>query len=146
MPNLAMTRAQCEAFLADVHVGILSVAEPGRGPTASPVWYGYAPGEPIRITSGAASRKVRLARQAGRASLCVQTETLPYCYVSVEGPIETVGREVGPDQRVIARRYLGEKLGERYLESQAAGLSEEVLLHLHPERWWSADFAKLDLG
>ena len=48
MKTLTMTRSECQAFLAEVHVGILAVAEPGRGPIASPVWYGYTPGGPIR--------------------------------------------------------------------------------------------------
>jgi hypothetical protein len=30
--DTTMTRAEREAFLADVHVGVLSIAEPGRGP------------------------------------------------------------------------------------------------------------------
>jgi PPOX class probable F420-dependent enzyme len=146
MTLLTMTRSECQAFLAGVHVGILSVPEPGRGPTTSPVWYGYTPGGPIRITAGRGSRKVRLIERTGRASLCVQTEDLPYRYVSVEGPIAIVDGEVRSEQRSIAHRYLGEKLGERYLASQADGLSQEVLLHLHPERWWSRDFSRLSLG
>jgi len=146
MTTLNMPRSGCQAFLAEVHVGILSVGEPGRGPTSSPVWYGYEPGGPVRITAGPDSRKVRLIQQAGRASLCVQTEQLPYCYVSVEGPVEIVDSDVRSEQRVLAHRYLGEKLGDRYLASQADGLSDEVLLHLHPERWWSRDFSRLSLG
>ena len=146
MNTLAMARSEREAFLAQVHVGILSVAEPGRGPTASPVWYAYAPGGPIRITAGRESRKVRLIQQAGRAALCAQTEALPYRYVSVEGRVEIIAGDVHAEQRLIAHRYLGEKLGERYLASQATGLSEEVLLHLHPERWWSRDFSRLSVA
>lgn len=145
MTALVMTRSECEAFLAEVHVAILSVGEPGRGPTSSPVWYGYTPGEPIRITAGPDSRKVRLAQREGRASLCVQSEDLPYRYVSVEGPIEIVDADVRSVQRVLAHRYLGEALGERYLASQAEGLSNEVVLHLHPERWRSRDFSRLRL-
>ena len=45
--DLRMTRAEREAFLADVHVGVLSIAEPGRGPLAAPIWYGYEPGGEI---------------------------------------------------------------------------------------------------
>jgi len=146
MATLTMTRSKREAFLADVHVGILSVPNPGRGPTSSPVWYGYNAGEAICITASPDSRKVRLMQQAGRASLCVQTEALPYRYVSVEGPVEIVDGDVRSEQRAIAHRYLGEKLGDRYLASQAAGLADEILLHLHPEVWWSRDFSKLSLG
>jgi len=146
MATLTMTRSEREAFLAEVHVGVLSVAAADRGPTSSPVWYRYTPGGPIRITASPATRKVRLMQRAGRATLCVQTEALPYRYVSVEGPVEIVDADVRAEQRVIAHRYLGEKLGERYLASQAAGLADEVVLQLHPEVWWSRDFSKLSLG
>jgi PPOX class probable F420-dependent enzyme len=145
MSNLPMTRAECEVFLAATHVGMLAVAEPGKGPCAVPVWYRYAAGEAVRITAGNDSRKVRLLRAAGRASLCVQTETLPYKYVSVEGPVEVTTADVEPDQREMALRYLGEKLGSRYLADTAADLRKEVLVLLHPERWWSRDFSKMSM-
>jgi nitroimidazol reductase NimA-like FMN-containing flavoprotein (pyridoxamine 5'-phosphate oxidase superfamily) len=145
MKNPTMTRAQSQEFLAGVHVGILSVAEPGRGPCAVPVWYGYTPGEAVRITAGRASRKIGLLRAAGRASLCVQQEALPNKYVSVEGPVEVQEVDVAGDQREIALRYLGPKLADRYLASMASGLATEVLITLRPERWWSVDFSQVKL-
>jgi len=39
-----MTPQEREAFLADVHVGVLAIEEPGRGPLALPVWYVYRDG------------------------------------------------------------------------------------------------------
>jgi nitroimidazol reductase NimA-like FMN-containing flavoprotein (pyridoxamine 5'-phosphate oxidase superfamily) len=41
MATGSMTKAEREAFLADVHVAVLAVDEPGRGPMAIPVWYLY---------------------------------------------------------------------------------------------------------
>ena len=146
MARPTMSRAECEAFLADLHVGVLSIAEPGRGPCSVPVWYAYAPGEAVRMTVGPDSRKVRLGRGAGRGSLCVQTETLPYRYVSIEGPIEIVETDVSADQDSIARRYLGDRVAKRYLESFGAELSREVLMLLRPQRWWSVDFSKVKMG
>ena len=140
--SLAMSKADREAFLADTHVGILSVAEPGRGPLAIPVWYEYRPGGEVRIVTGGASRKVPLLRQAGRASLCVQLETPPYRYVTVEGPI-TIGRpDLERDVRQVALRYLGKQMGESYLQATVVEHETAVLLSLRPERWMSADFAK----
>src|SRR5262245_1170021 len=130
-------------FLAETHVGVLSVSETGRGPCSVPVWYRYTPGDAVRITVGPGSRKVRLLRAAGRASLCVQLETLPYKYVSVEGRVDVVEATVADDQREMARRYLGEKLAARYLTANAATLAEEILIVLHPERWWSVDFSQV---
>jgi nitroimidazol reductase NimA-like FMN-containing flavoprotein (pyridoxamine 5'-phosphate oxidase superfamily) len=36
--SLAMTRQERETFLADVHVGVISMADEGRGPLAVPIW------------------------------------------------------------------------------------------------------------
>lgn len=42
---VAMSAAEREEFLADVHVGVLSAAlGPGGQTLAVPVWYGYQPG------------------------------------------------------------------------------------------------------
>ena len=37
--SLVMSPAEREAFLAETHVAIVSIAEAGRGPLAIPVWY-----------------------------------------------------------------------------------------------------------
>jgi len=39
-----MTKQERETFLADLHVGIISVPEQGRGPLTVPIWYLYEPG------------------------------------------------------------------------------------------------------
>ncbi len=143
MSNPRMTRAEREAFLAQTHVGILSVEEPGRGPCAAPVWYRYEPGGPIRITLAPTSRKARLLRKAGRASLCAQTESLPYRYVTVEGAIELRETDVSEDRHEMAHRYLGAARGERYLADTEGGA--EILLLLHPAHWRTVDFSKESL-
>src|SRR6266436_1417632 len=88
--SLTMTKEEREAFLADVHVAVISVAEDGHGPLVVPIWYSYEPGGEVRIITGRTSRKGKLLERAGRFSLCVQTGMLPYKYVSVEGPIVAV--------------------------------------------------------
>ncbi len=91
--SLSMAKREREAFLADVHVGIISISEEGRGPLTVPIWYAY--GGDLRIMTGRESRKARLLARAGRFSLCVQTETPPYKYVSVEGAIVSSEADVG---------------------------------------------------
>jgi len=141
--SLAMSRAEREAFLAGTHVGVVSIAEEGRGPLAVPVWYRYAPGGEVRFATGDSSRKRRLLERAGRASLCVQTETAPYLYVSVEGPTVIDRVDFEEDTREMALRYLGPKMGEAYMRATYPnGTTSEVLVRLRPERWWSADFRK----
>ena len=140
--SLAMTRAEREAFLADVHVGVISLAEPGRGPLTVPIWYAYEPGGELRVVTGRDSRKGRLLAAAPRVAFCVQTEKPPYRYVSVEGPVVHVGpADRERDVRPIAHRYLGPELGERYLEA-TADAEESILVRVRPERWLSVDYAK----
>jgi hypothetical protein len=54
--SLAMTRQEREAFLADVHVGIISIPEPGQ--LTVPVWYSYEPGGELRLVTGRTSSEV----------------------------------------------------------------------------------------
>jgi nitroimidazol reductase NimA-like FMN-containing flavoprotein (pyridoxamine 5'-phosphate oxidase superfamily) len=141
--SLTMTQAEREAFLADVHVGIVSVEEPGHGPLSVPVWYGYEPGGTVDVLTGGQSRKAHHMRAAGRFTLCVQTESVPYCYVSVEGPIIVIRDTVSPEERrLLAYRYLGQELGDRYLAASPEDISESALFRMAPEHWLTADFSK----
>lgn len=45
--SLAMSKTQREQFLAGLHVGVLAIPDPGRGPLNAPIWYGYEPGGEI---------------------------------------------------------------------------------------------------
>ena len=143
--SLIMTQREREAFLAEVHVGIISIADKDRGPLTVPIWYSYDPGGDLWIVTGKDSRKGRLLSVAGRFSLCVQTEKPPYKYVSVEGRIaSTEAAEIERDLRPLARRYLGEKGGDRYVEQtrDLPSHQDQVLIRMRPERWLSADYSK----
>ncbi len=140
--SLNMSKAEREAFLTGVHVAVVSVEDPGHGPLSIPVWYRYEPGGDVFFTTGASSRKAALIREAGRVSLCVQTETAPYQYVTVEGPATLESPDSDRDVRAIAVRYLGEQGGAAYLKSTGAGGEGSVLVRLHPERWLTVDYGK----
>ena len=140
--SLAMSRKEREAFLAETHVAVVSIAEGERAPLAVPVWYAYEPGRVLRFVTGGASRKARLIRRAGRVSLCVQTETPPYRYVSIEGPVSIGTPDYERDVRPTALRYLGPQMGEVYLQATAAEHAGSVLITVTPERWLSVDYGK----
>ena len=133
-----MTTTEREAFLTDVHVGVLAVDEPGRGPLAMPIWYQYVDGV-VHITIDGESLKARLLRAAGRATMTVQTETPPYQYVSVEGPVELV--PATGDNLTMASRYLGPELGQWYADNNPIG-PDSVDVQLRPEHWRTFDFGK----
>ena len=145
--SIAMTREEREAFLAGVHVGIVSVAEEGRGPLAVPVWYAYEPGGEVWFLTGRSSMKGRLLERARRLSFCVQVETSPYRYVSVEGPVVGIEpAELERDRRPMARRYLGVAGGDRFIERTSGDYPDNVVVRMRPERWLTADYSKMGRG
>jgi nitroimidazol reductase NimA-like FMN-containing flavoprotein (pyridoxamine 5'-phosphate oxidase superfamily) len=139
-----MTKQERERFLADLHVGIVSVAEEGRGPLTVPIWYSYEPGGEVRVVIGGTSRKAQLLRTARRFSLCAQTEAPPYKYVSVEGPIVAIEpANLERDRRPLAHRYFGVQAGDRYVERTRVETVENVLVRMRPERWFTVDYGKV---
>ncbi len=139
---MGMSKDEREAFLADVHVGVLSVNEEGRGPLTVPVWYAYERGGEIRIITGGTTRKAELLIQAGRVSLCVQTETAPYAYVSVEGPVTIDDGFDADERKSMAERYLGPEFGALYIAATEAEAADNVTVRLRPEHWLTVDYAK----
>src|SRR3712207_8404502 len=108
-----MSEQERQEFLAEPHVGVVSVAsDDDRPPLAVPVWYGYRPGGNISFftgTQGRKARKTRLIRRAGALSLSVQREEIPYRYVTVEGTVVRKDRPPSAEQMLaVARRYLHE--------------------------------------
>ena len=143
--SLAMTRSEREAFLAAVHVGVLGVAEDGRGPLTVPIWYAYEPGGELHLVTERDSRKGQLLAKSRRLSLCVQSETPPYQYVSVEGAVVALeDADLERDVRPLARRYLGRELGDRYVEATGGtdARGGSMLVRMRPERWLSVDYRK----
>ncbi len=140
--SLKMTQDERDAFLAGLHIGVISIEDPGRGPLSTPIWYDYKPGVGLWVITARTSRKGIALDKAGRFSLVAQTEEVPYKYVSVEGPIVDVrpaDRE--KDTRPMAHRYLGTQLGNAYLESQS---DEDAHVYMmQPQRWLTVDYAKL---
>ncbi len=134
-----MTRSERDAFLADVHVGVLAIDEPGRGPLALPIWYRFVDGD-VLINMEASSLKGRLLAAAGRATMTVQSEAPPYQYVSVEGPI-TIEPDDG-EGLALATRYLGPDFGKLYADANPPG-ADSIVVRLRPDHWRTFDFNKV---
>lgn len=142
--SLKMSKTEREKFLAELHVGVISIAEEGRGPLCAPIWYEYEPGGELWILTGRDSRKGRLLQDAGRFSLVAQTETPPYQYVSVEGPITSIEKpDLDRHERPMAHRYLGQEFGDSYIEStRTDSNADSILVRMRPERWLTTDYSK----
>jgi nitroimidazol reductase NimA-like FMN-containing flavoprotein (pyridoxamine 5'-phosphate oxidase superfamily) len=142
--DLAMSVHDREDFLAGPHVAVVGVVDPGgaRAPLLVPVWYGYQPGSVVTVQTGRDTIKARLIRAAGRFSLCVQDESAPYRYVSVEGPVVAVEDPVPAATRAwLAQRYLDEPTAAAYLAANKHQLVEDVAFRMRPQRWRTADFS-----
>ena len=141
-----MTPLERQEFLAEPHVGVLSVAsDDDRPPLTVPLWYGYLPGGNISFftaTQGRKARKTGLIRKVGVLSLCVQREEFPYKYVTVEGTV--VGEDKPPSAEqmlAIARRYLPGEAAQWFVKAELERPSSElVLFTVRPDRWLTADF------
>jgi uncharacterized protein len=137
----SFTETERQEFLAAKHIAVLSVAATDSRPPASvPIWYDYAPGGNIRVSTGAAARKSKLIERAGAVTLVVQHEEPPYQYVVVEGTVVDTTTPTPLDVReAIAIRYLGEEGGRAFVRSMEG--QDSVLFTIRPDRWLTADFS-----
>jgi nitroimidazol reductase NimA-like FMN-containing flavoprotein (pyridoxamine 5'-phosphate oxidase superfamily) len=144
--SIAMSKEEREAFLAEVHVGVIGINRPARAPLTIPIWYSYERGADLWIMIESDSLKERLLKESLRFTLCAQDETPPfYKFVSVEGPvISMLPSDKERDERAMAVRYLGPKFGDQYVAATKADPTNRpgVIVTMRPETWISADFAK----
>jgi len=138
---LVMDLDAAQSFLAAPRIGMLAVARSSGPPIASPIWYAYEPGGDVVFNIGRDSAKAKSLRAAGVASLCAQSEQLPYAFVTVDGPV-VVEDAVDDDLRTrIAIRYLGDEMAAAYLESTKG--SDSVVVRLTPQHWRSNDYGRI---
>ena len=138
--SMKMTAAEREAFLADLHVGVLSIAREGRAPLSAPIWYDYEPGGEVWMITNASSLKGKALAGVTHVSLVAQTESLPYRYVSVEGAFTT--RPSTDDEMLkMAVRYLGDEGGAQYAQSSPSD-DDSIIVSFKPEKWLTVDYGK----
>jgi len=136
----SMSQTEKEAFLADLHVGVIGINDPDQGPLTVPIWYDYEPGGDLWVITGRSSRKGKLLTPGNRVSLAAQTEDAPYKYVSIEGPVTAIEHTDAATLLAMAQRYLGEEMGTAYAEG--SDLNDQVTVRITPERWLAVDYAK----
>ena len=136
----AMTETEKQEYLADLHVGVLSLNDNSNGPLTAPIWYDYEPGGELWFITGPNSLKGKLLEVGVRLSLVAQSEEPPYKYVSVEGPVVSISESTEDDLLAMAVRYLGKTGGQQYTESSNG--SGGVLVRVKPERWLAVDYGK----
>jgi PPOX class probable F420-dependent enzyme len=140
MSATAMTQYEREQFLSELHVGVLWIERPDGPPLTVPVWYIYEPGGELWFLISPDSVKGRLLQKSMRFSLCAQSESLPYKYVSIEGTATISPADKELHSRPMAHRYLGVKGGDSYVESESG---DSVRVSTTPERWFTVDYSKI---
>lgn len=141
--SLKMSVDERQKFLADLHVGIISIPRGKRAPLTVPIWYDYEPGGKVWILTQSGSLKGKALRNCEYISLCAQTENPPYQYVTVEGKFEISdsNQEAGLKMAI---RYLGEDMGRQYAEG--SGNDEDnggIIISFKPENWLTVDYSKM---
>lgn len=137
---MALSMEERELFLAEPHIGALSVVErPDRAPLTVPIWYQYTPGGELWVLSAPGSRKSRAIEAAGRFSLMVQRTEPTVRYVSVEGPVVRTAESSGERSWEMAARYLPPDKVAAFVEYERTQLGEHSAVYMRPEHWLSAD-------
>ncbi|MFF2134910.1 pyridoxamine 5'-phosphate oxidase family protein [Streptomyces sp. NPDC058193] len=141
---MALTREEREQFLAEPHVAALAVdaLEEGRAPLTVPIWYGYEPGGDLWIMTGRDSRKGNSIAASGRFSMMVDRVTPTVRYVSVEGPVVSTAPATRDLLVEISSRYLPAEKVEGYVDFAWREHGEQVVIHMRPQRWLSADLGE----
>lgn len=140
MTDLKMTVAERTEFLTDSHVGIIAIERMDKAPLTVPIWYRLDEAGNVEIWTELGSLKERCIRAAGRFSLAVQQETLPYRYVSVGGSASIRADIAREGVLPIVRRYVSDAEIADYLDANYN--DKAVLITMRPEVWNSADYGK----
>jgi hypothetical protein len=73
----------------------------------------------------------------------VQSEELPPKYVTIQGRVvSTAPADVARDVKPVVRKYLGAEVGDAYVDNTRPNGTNEIVVHIRPERWYSRDFAR----
>ena len=108
-----------------------------------PVWYLYEVGGEIVVVTRPEARKARLLGVGARVSFCVQSEEMPPKYVTIQGRVVSAGpADVDRDVKPIVRKYLGAEVGDAYVDNTRPNGTNEIVVRIRPERWYSRDFGR----
>jgi hypothetical protein len=137
---MALSIEEREQFLAEPHIGALSVVEkPERAPLIVPIWYQYSPGGELWVLTAPDARKTRAIAAAGRFSMMVERTEPTIRYVSVEGPVVRTGAGSDERSREMAARYIPPDKVADYLEFERTQIGVLIDVYMRPEHWLSAD-------
>ena len=120
-------------LLHGTRTGKLAVVRRDGSPHVVPIWF-VLDGDDVIFTSNGESAKSRIMRREPRVSLCVDDDTPPYAFVTIEGAVEitTDVDEMLPWATKIGGRYMGADRAEEFGRRNA--VAGELLVRLRPTR------------
>jgi PPOX class probable F420-dependent enzyme len=128
-----MTDDEWRAFITQgTRTGKLATARADGRPHVAPIWFDLDADGTIVFTTAADSLKGKSIRRDGRVCLCVDDETPPYAFVTIEG-IAKVSEDLGPMLEWATRiggRYMGDERAEDYGRRNA--VPGELLVRVTP--------------
>ncbi len=141
--SMNMSKSEREAYLQELHVGVISIEQAGAAPLSAPIWYDYDPAVGLWILTEPNSKKGKALAAAERFTLVAQNEAAPlYKYVSVTGPIiEVRVADFEKDTKPMAYRYFDQATADMYLKGSQGGTSNHYLMR--PEQWLTLDYSKM---
>jgi PPOX class probable F420-dependent enzyme len=146
VPYHSMSDVELRAFLTSdpPHTGKLATVRADGRPHVAPIWFAFDPDTTgdglgdIVFQTGEDTVKGRTLRRDPRVSLCVDDETPPFSFVTVEGTV-TISEDLDEGRHwaaIIGGRYMGADRAEEY--GARNGVAGELLVRLHPTRIVSA--------
>jgi len=110
---------------------VISTLRADGAPITSATWFGFLEDDVI-VATPTDRTKARNVRADPRISFIVDTKTMPFSGVAIEGTAELIEDAAGDLLMSIARRYLGDDaLAAR---ARLAARGERVIVRIHPQR------------
>ena len=87
---------------------------------------------------------MKLLEESCVLTLCVQKETFPYKYATVEGKVVKTDRPPTEDQMLaVVRRYLGDEQARQFVEMIFSKPNTELVVYtIRPDRWLTSDYTE----
>jgi len=132
-PASATLPAEVRAFLDTMRVPcIISTLRPDGHPITSATWFGFLDDD-IVVSTPTRRNKARNVRLDPRISFIVDTKTMPYQGVAIEGSADVVEDVDGAIIGAIVRRYLEPEAAAQML-ARLGPATDRVILRIRPER------------
>jgi PPOX class probable F420-dependent enzyme len=109
-----LTSDEVNALLAELHVAVITTLNRDGSPQSTPVWY-MPEIDAIWVIADQDSLKVRNLKRDPRVSIMIASDDSPYRYVVFRGEAKLRDIESLELPTRMAKRYLGEIGGARYM-------------------------------